>query len=364
MTRWYTRQGPSHIEIVLTKRTPLVSQLRATLYTADNHPIALNMTLKYAYHPDEDDKVLDSIRIDDLTGNGDSHPAYRNKGLGSALVSTTLKFIGDHTFELSSTPCSITGQMGAHDDRHFDSIVRRSVFWQKMAMQLHDPSDPMSKFTGQLFDDKRDKFAWNSKWHQDTDDMMAWNQEDETGLKQLLAIKQDCDLSQQASRYINQQEQRVDKLTNIACLALFIGLTLITVPLIWSLKLTALWLLLSTGVALGVSYSLSQIIIGFIEQRYMRQLLRVKQHQQSDEETAFIQSLSDISQRYYHLLPRACERYLRTTITDPELNGKCIPSTLSQSSKMSLQHLVALIRQERETARKTRPNAHYSHPLT
>ncbi len=165
MTRWLTQHDNHQMQIVLMSKTPLITCATASLTLADGHNIALQLSLKYAHVNHAASKQLTTIRIDDLSGNGDTTPNYRNRGYGSALVATSLQFIAHHSPLLANNNCVVIGQMAPSFDLSSHSSARRAAFWQKMGMRLAAINDPESKFSGRLYDATRERFAWQTPWY-------------------------------------------------------------------------------------------------------------------------------------------------------------------------------------------------------
>ncbi len=165
MARWFTHKDSSQIQLVLINKTPLISTVSAILTLADGHKITLDMTLKYTYHRRGESKHLSSIHIDDLFGNGDTTPHYRNQGYGSSLVATCLKFIRQHQRISNNEACEVTGKMVPCCDTSPHSSSRRAAFWQKMGMDLKSKHQAVSEFSGELNDPQRERYAWRTDWH-------------------------------------------------------------------------------------------------------------------------------------------------------------------------------------------------------
>ncbi len=165
MARWFTHKDSSQIQIVLMNKTPLISTASAIMTLADGHKITLDMTLKYRYQRHNENKQLTAIHIDDLFGNGDTTPRYRNQGYGSSLVATSLKFIRQQQRMIPNQHCQVVGKMVPCCDTSAHSSSRRAAFWKKMGMHLKSQHQAISEFNGALFDPQRERYAWSTEWY-------------------------------------------------------------------------------------------------------------------------------------------------------------------------------------------------------
>ncbi|GAB6264514.1 hypothetical protein PSSHI_47580 [Photobacterium sp. R1] len=98
------------------------------------------------------DGCLSSIKIIDLTGNGDNS-GNSNKGYGSDIVSSTLAFLQYYftNADLITSTVKLIGKMSPDGDDEKNacrSHQRRVAFWQKMGMKVHDPSSQYSRISG------------------------------------------------------------------------------------------------------------------------------------------------------------------------------------------------------------------------
>lgn len=104
---------------------------------------------KFRFDMDNEVKILESIVIDDLVGNGDG-TGRSGKGYGKIAAQSCFKTILQHFSITDANSISVIGELSSAGDDYRESHYRRVRFWQNNGLTVKDVNDEFSPINGTL----------------------------------------------------------------------------------------------------------------------------------------------------------------------------------------------------------------------